>query len=366
MKNRSLLLSLAVASCLTAAGAAAEDPAAPDTSAWKCSKCEFQGEGYQSDVELGGGYLDDSSAKFGDYTGLTDKGGYVVADAEGEYTSESGYGLAYQMTDLGLDSRAIDVEGGKQGAYEFGLFYDRVPVSIWDTTETPFEHVGSRSLVLPSDWAYGGSTSGMTTLDENLHPVDVGYDRDRYGIGGKYFLGQNLVFALDFKRDDRSGFRSQFGSFGSTSTQLLAPIDDSTDRITASVRYQAAGWFVEVGYNGSFYSNNASSFDWMNPFTPIVPGADGGGWRLHRTTATTRSRYPRACTACRGTRPSRCRPQRARVRRMRIPALYDQPRHRDPAAADVEPARLRGRDARRPQYHLASLVGPSPAWRGHL
>jgi MtrB/PioB family decaheme-associated outer membrane protein len=280
MQNRSLLLSLAVASCLTAAGAAAEDPVAPDTSAWKCSKCQFEGASNEADVQLGGGYLDDSSAKFGDYTGLTDKGGYVVADAEGEYTTESGYGLSYELTDLGLDSRAISIEGGKQGAYEFGLFYDRVPVSIWDTTQTPFSGIGSRNLTLPSDWVYGGSTSGMTSLDDDLHNVDVGYDRDRYGVGGKYFWGQNVVLAVDFKRDDRSGFRSQFGSFGSTSTQLLAPIDDSTDRITASVRYQAERWFVEVGYSGSFYSNNASSFDWMNPFAPIVPGGDEGRMAL--------------------------------------------------------------------------------------
>jgi MtrB/PioB family decaheme-associated outer membrane protein len=280
MQNRSLFLSLAVASCLTTAGASAEDAVAPDTSGWKCSKCQFEGQGYQSDVELGGGYLDDSSAKFGDYTGLTDKGGYVVADAEGAYTSESGYGLTYDMTNLGLDSRAISIEGGKQGAYEFGLSYDRVPVSIWDTTETPFRNVGSRSLTLPSDWVYGGSTSGMTSLDDDLHNVDVGYDRDRYGASGKYFWGQNLVFAVDFKQDNRSGFRSQFGSFGSTSTQLLAPIDDSTDRITATVRYQTARWFVEVGYNGSFYNNNATSFDWNNPFAPIVPGGDEGRMAL--------------------------------------------------------------------------------------
>ena len=280
MQNRSLLLSLAVASCLTAAGAAAEEPAAPDTSAWACSKCQFEGKGYESDVELGGGYLDESSAKFGDYTGLTDKGGYVVADAEGEYTAESGYGLSYEMTDLGLDSRAISIEGGKQGAYEFGLSYDRVPVSIWDTTETPFNNVGSRNLTLPSNWVYGASTSGMTSLDLDLHPVDVGYDRDRYGASGKYFWGQNVVLAVDFKRDDRSGFRSQFGSFGSTSTQLLAPVDDSTDRIAATVRYQTERWFVEVGYNGSFYSDNASSFDWNNPFAPIVPGGDEGRMAL--------------------------------------------------------------------------------------
>ncbi len=79
MHTRSLILSLAVASCLATAADAAE-PAAANTSEWACSKCPFP-KGYQADATLGGGYLDESSAKFGKYTGLDDKGGYVVADA---------------------------------------------------------------------------------------------------------------------------------------------------------------------------------------------------------------------------------------------------------------------------------------------
>jgi MtrB/PioB family decaheme-associated outer membrane protein len=276
MHTRSFLLSLAVASCLSAASAAAET----DTSDWVCSKCPFPGKSYESDVTIGGGYLSESSAKFGDYTGLTDKGGYVVADAVGGYRSDTGYGISYELTDLGLDSRAISIEGGKQGAYEFGLSYDRIPVSIWDTTETPFKGVGSRNLTLPSDWVYGGSTWGMTSLDADLHNVDVGYDHDRYGVDGKYFLGQNLVFAVDYKRDERSGFRSQFATFGSASTQLLRPLDDSTDRFTATVRYQTRRWFAEIGYNGSFYNTNAASMRWANPYKPIVPGGDEGQMAL--------------------------------------------------------------------------------------
>jgi MtrB/PioB family decaheme-associated outer membrane protein len=275
MTNRSLLLSIAVASCLYAAAASAEEAAAPDTSQWSCSKCRFE-SGYQSDAELGGGYLDDSSAKFGDYTGLDDKGGYVVANAEGEYVAGSGYSMSYDLTDLGLDSRAVTLEGGKQGSYDYSLWYDRVPHSIWDTTATPFGGVGSRDLTLPSNWVYAGYTGGMSSLDQDLHPVDVGYDRDRYGAAGRYFWGQNLVLSIDFRRDQRDGFRSQFGSFGSTSTQLLAPIDDSTDRVTAAIRYQTDRWFVEVGYNGSFYNNDAPSWRWQNPFTPMVDGADVG------------------------------------------------------------------------------------------
>ena len=278
MHTRSLLLSLAVASCLATAADAAE-PVAANTSEWACSKCPFP-KGYQADATLGGGYLDDSSAKFGRYTGLDDKGGYVVADAQGRYTAESGYGFSYELTDLGLDSRAIDIEGGRQGAYEFGLHYDRVPVTIWDTTQTPFGNVGSRNLTLPANWVFGGSTGGMTSLDEDLRGVDVGYDRDRYGIDGKYFWGPNVVLALDYKRDERNGFRSQFATIGSTSTQLLAPLDDATDRVDAAVRYQSERWFAELTYSGSFYNTKAASLKWTNPFGLSLPGTDEGQMAL--------------------------------------------------------------------------------------
>ena len=61
METRSLVLTLAVASVLSAAGvASAQEAAAPDTSEWTCSKCPFD-RGYRSDVELGGAYVDDAS-----------------------------------------------------------------------------------------------------------------------------------------------------------------------------------------------------------------------------------------------------------------------------------------------------------------
>ncbi|MFO1408149.1 MAG: MtrB/PioB family decaheme-associated outer membrane protein [Steroidobacteraceae bacterium] len=275
MTNRSLLITIAVAACLHAAAARADEAAAPDTSGWTCSKCPFT-KGYEADVELGGGYLDDSSAKFGDYTGLDEKGGYVVADAEGTYAGDDGYAMSYELTDLGLNSRAIRLEGGVQGTYDYALWYDRVPHTIWDTTRTPYRGIGSNDLTLPSGWVDAGSTAGMTTLDADLHDVDVGYDRDRYGVAGRYLWGQNLILTVDFRRDKRDGTRSQFGSFGSTSTQLLAPVNDSTDRVTAGLRYQESRWFVEIAYNGSFYRNDADAWRWQNPFTPMVAGADTG------------------------------------------------------------------------------------------
>ena len=151
---------------------------------------------------------------------------------------------------------------------------------------------------LPADWVFGGSTSGMTSLDEDLRTVDVGYDRDRYGVDGKYFWGPNVVLSLDYKRDERNGFRSQFGSFGSTSTQLLKPLDDSTDRVDAAVRYQTEHWFAELSYNGSFYNTKAASLKWTNPFAPGAarrrrrPDGARTGQRLQRDRAVGRLARP--------------------------------------------------------------------------
>jgi MtrB/PioB family decaheme-associated outer membrane protein len=277
MEQRSLKLSLAVAAALLVAGASvrAEDAPPPDMSNWKCSKCEFD-KGYTSDTQIGAGYLDDASAKFGDYTGLDDDGAYVVAGAEGGAALESGYRLDYRLENLGLDSREIAIEGGKQGAYEFGLSYDRVPHHLSDTGETVYGGIGSRDLTLPAGWVDAGSTAGMTSLGSSLHPVEPGYDRDRYGLFGRIFLGPNWSFGLDYKRDERSGTRPKYGSFGSVSVETLRPVDDSTDRVRATVRYQGAHWYAQVGYYASIYQDQASTYRFDNPFTAPVAGGEVG------------------------------------------------------------------------------------------
>ena len=279
METRSLLLAFTVASVLAAAGAASAQQAAPDTSEWACSKCPFDA-GYRSNVALGAGYLSDSSARFGDYTGLDEDGAYVVADAAGKATSESGYAISYELTDLGLDSREARIEGGKQGSYAFGLFYDRIPHRIWDTTETVFGGVGTSALTLPPGWVTAGSTAGMTALAGSLRPVEVGLDRDRYGASGAYWWGNQLEFSLDYRRDERDGTRVQAGSVGSVAAELLKPIDDATDRLDAHVRYESSGWFAQLGYSGSIYDTKAAYLRWENPFNAMVPGADTGQMAL--------------------------------------------------------------------------------------
>lgn len=280
MSTRSTILSLAVAAALFAAGAArAQEAAAPDTREWTCSKCPYD-KGYRSSGELGAGYVDESAARFGDYTGLDEKGEYLVADASGTASYESGYHLSYDLTDLGLDSREIRVEGGRQGRYDFEFFYDGVPHRIADTGETVYSGLGSTSLELPAGWVRAGSTAGMSALDGSLRGVDIGYDRDRYGLAGRSFWGENLQFTVDYRRDERDGTRPTFGSFGSVSAQLLRPVDDATDRFTLALRYQGARGFAEAGYYLSLYDTQAAKLQWGNAFNSFVPNATTGQMAL--------------------------------------------------------------------------------------
>ena len=276
MQSRSLTLTLAVASVLLAAATArAQEAATPNLSEWACSKCPFE-RGYDADVKAGLGYVDDSSAKFGDYRGLDEEGGVLILDAEGRASLESGYALEYELLDLGTDAREAQIGGGKQGEYEFSLFYDRIPHTIFDTAETVFEGLGSRSLTLPSGWVRAGSTLGMTALDDSLREVDVGLDRDRYGAGGRVWLGEAFSVSLDYRRDERDGTRVQPFAFGSVSSELLRPVDDATDRFDAAVRWERGTFYAEASYYLSLYDTEAASLRWQNPFTPMVAGGDVG------------------------------------------------------------------------------------------
>lgn len=282
MNKRSTTLSLAIATILLAGAAGAEEaaaPAAPDPSTWACKKCPFP-TGYDGSAELGAGYLSDDSAAFGDGTGLDEKGAYVVAGAEGKATTESGYTLSYDLRNLGLDSREARIDGGKQGAYDFSVFYDRVPRRIYDDAQTVYGGLGGSNLTLPAGWTTGGNTQLMPDLDSNLRTVETGFDRDRYGAGAGFWVGKNFSFGIDYKHDERDGTRPALASFGSVSVQMLRPVSDATDRLNLTGRYEGAKWFAQVGYYASIYSNDASKLRFENPYNAFVPGGDAGQMAL--------------------------------------------------------------------------------------
>ena len=137
MKNGRLLpcvTGLAVAIILPAAASADEE------AGWSLDGSTF---------DLGLGYQFDDAFFFGRYSGRTDKGPYVIADADIVARSNDRQRLDIQAYDLGLDSRYIDVDYTGSSGYRLFLEYDQIPNNLFDDAQTPFVEAAPNRLVLP-------------------------------------------------------------------------------------------------------------------------------------------------------------------------------------------------------------------------
>jgi len=109
-----------------------------------------------STVEAGVGSVSRSSFKFGEYNGLQDRGPFAIGNLDlrggGRYDSDDTSRWAIQGRDLGLDTRSLSLDYGKQGRFRFGIGYDELRRNYSDSYQTPYLGVGSSNFVLPANW----------------------------------------------------------------------------------------------------------------------------------------------------------------------------------------------------------------------
>src|SRR5690242_6473707 len=104
MKIFSSLHQLAALGVLSAAATAWAQQA--DTSQWTCSSCPYP-KGTTGSVDVGVGDVTDDSQKFGDYTGLNKKGGFLILGGNASRRGDDGYYADLTAEDLGIDSRRL-------------------------------------------------------------------------------------------------------------------------------------------------------------------------------------------------------------------------------------------------------------------
>ncbi len=160
MKIYSSLFLLGALGALSVAASSAV--AAVDTSQWKCETCPFEKAGTSATLEVGAGAVSDDSAKFGDYTGLNKKGGFLVLGGAARYRGEGGLYGSLTAADLGLDARSLAAEVGKEGLYTLRLGYAEIPRYLSDDARSPFLGVGGSVLTLPG--GFPQSTTGAMPL----------------------------------------------------------------------------------------------------------------------------------------------------------------------------------------------------------
>lgn len=225
-----------------------------------------------STVEVGVGYVSEDSFKFGDFTGLNDKGAHLIGNVELNKRSEdnSQY-FILNGSNLGLDSRNLQIQTGVQGNFGVRLEYDEIPKLWSDSYQTPFTNPGSANLMLPAGWTRAATTTAMPQLNASMRPFEVKSERKSLGFGVTKELVAGWDVELRGKREKKEGNRFIGGVFGNSGGNpkaaiLPEPIDYTTDEVEALVRYTAKKLQLQFGYYGSFFSNSNKSLSWANPF----------------------------------------------------------------------------------------------------
>ena len=252
----------------------AQSAAAPDTSQWKCSSCP-QAHGLGGEFTVGMGAVFDSSFRFGDYTGLEDDGAYLIFASDTPYDAGDGRFIDLSVRNLGLESRSIALEGGRQGSYELAFGYAAIPHLLYDSTQTPFLGAGSSTLGLPADWVAAGSTRDMP-LGRTLRDVTIDSKRETYALGFEWLASHRVAASVDYHRREKNGTEMLGATFLTASSILPAPVDYTTDEIDAGVSYAGPRWFARFGYYGSFFSDGDIAVTWDNPYNPFTPSLDQG------------------------------------------------------------------------------------------
>ncbi len=226
--------SLHILAALGVLGVATAASAQVDTSQWKCTSCPYP-KGTTGSVDAGAEYVSDSSQKFGDYTGLANEGAYAILGGSASRRGDDGYWADISGSDLGLDSRRINGQAGREGLYTLRIGYAEIPRHLTQGAATPFLGSGGNALTLPGGFP-AGDTASMP-LGSTLQPIDIGYKYRRFDLGGTVVGGRDWSYRLNYRHDERDGTKPTSGSFFSTASQFLAPVKEKTDQAEIGLSY---------------------------------------------------------------------------------------------------------------------------------
>lgn len=230
-KKKPMQCALLVAALVQVLPACAAKPEQDAEEAKACEDCPDPG-GRAGWVEAGIGMQSDDSTHFGRYSGQVDSGAIVNLNAAVSYRGRLGdtY-INGELVDLGLDSRRISVDGGRQGKYAVGVEYEQSP-----------------------------------NIRENLSSALLQTERSRTGIKFSLVPGKNWELTGQYRHERKDGTRDVGAGFGFNFPQILAvPVNFQTDDFAVALGYQGQRLQMRLAYEGSLFDNGQDAIDWNNP-----------------------------------------------------------------------------------------------------
>jgi MtrB/PioB family decaheme-associated outer membrane protein len=231
----------------------------------------------KAEIGVGNVALDEPGSKYGEYSGIGEDDTYLVGEVEASIEDGLSY-LDLQTTNIGLDSRSLNIAAGKYGIYSLAFSYNETPHLISGNDRTPFDGAGGDRLTLPGGFVQGATTADMTSLEQSLQTLDLRTDRTEnlFRLTRSFAAGWQVKLSL--AREDKNGLQS-LGALTAQnagqadSTILPQPVDYRTEDFSAALAFNGDGHQLELGYFLSMFHNGNSSITWDVPFLKASPAA---------------------------------------------------------------------------------------------
>lgn len=242
---------------------------------WVCKWCPYPDK-KESEGELnaGAGYISNDSYKHGDYTGLDEKGAYLIGDVQYSSRASDQTQLDVNASELGTDARDLSVAGRTGGVFSGNVSYSEIPKLNSDTARTPYR--GGSHQQLPAGWTTGGTTQAMPQLASSLRDVNLYTQRKTFALAANYQQDDALSYQVGFQRDTKEGKRPAGLAIGNNFAMaraaiLAIPVDHVTDQGVITVNYIKRYWQASVSYQFSTFENDNKTIRWDNAYsTPAV------------------------------------------------------------------------------------------------
>jgi MtrB/PioB family decaheme-associated outer membrane protein len=246
----------------------------------------------ESTASFGLGYLDKDARRFGQYSGLNERGAYGLLDLDIVNRDDAtGTWLKFRARNLGLESRELRFDHNRQGNWGYFIEYSQTPRFEPYVANTAVRGIGSNNLAVPS-----ASTPGIN--------LDLKTRRDALGLGFDKHFGPSLSLQVRFKNEEKDGARVFARGTPSIFQFTPEPIDSTTRQLEAILNYVGKDLQVSGGYYGTMYNNKFSALNitefpgatGLAGFTPIGLPPDNHAHQFYLTggynfTTTTRGTF---------------------------------------------------------------------------
>lgn len=222
-----------------------------------------------SSTEIGIGYLSKDGPRFGEYSGLNDRGGYGLLDLSViQRNDETGTWLSLKGRNLGLDSRELRLEHNRQGDWGYFIDFSQTPRFDPYTVNTRLLGAGTETQTV----------NGLPTAQS----FDLKTKRDAITLGFDKMVGQGLDFQVRFRNEEKNGSRL-FGQgvFGPINF-LTEPIDYTTRQLEGTLNYTTDRLQLSGGYYGTDFSNHTTALNVVGGIAGLTPIALPPGNQSHQ------------------------------------------------------------------------------------